>query len=212
MTIEGVDPALAELLIVSLDLGGTFAFALSGAMAGVRKRLDLFGVLLLACAASTTGGVVRDLLIGADPPAAFSDWRYFGVSLAAGLLSFGWAPIIDRLRQPVVLLDAAGLALFAVAGAQKSLASGADPILATLLGMLTAIGGGMARDLLLARIPAVLRADLYAVAALVGAGTVVAGNAIGLAPPAAAIAGGAACLSLRLLALRNGWHLPRAPG
>jgi uncharacterized membrane protein YeiH len=109
-----------------LDLLGTFVFALSGAAAGVKHRLDLFGVLVLSYAAGNAGGITRDLLIGAVPPAAISDWRYLAVSLLAGILTF-WRPsAIDRLRSPVLLFDAAGLALFAVAGAQKALAFGLD--------------------------------------------------------------------------------------
>ena len=153
-----------ETLLLVLDLVGTFVFALSGAMAGVRHRLDLFGVLVLSFAAANTGGITRDLLIGAVLPAAISDSRYLAVSLLAGIVTF-WRPsIIARLRSPVLIFDAAGLALFAVAGTQKALAFGLNSIMAALLGMLTGIGGGMARDLLLAEIPTVLRSDLYALA------------------------------------------------
>ncbi|RYD47427.1 MAG: trimeric intracellular cation channel family protein, partial [Sphingomonadales bacterium] len=159
-------PATDELLrtlVLVLDLSGTFAFALSGAMAAVRRRLDVFGVLVISFAASTSGGILRDLLIGAVPPAALVDWRYLGVSLAAGLICFFWSSLIDKLRNPVQMLDAMGLALFAVAGAEKALSFGLSPVMAALLGMVTGIGGGVARDLLLAEIPAVLRSDLYAV-------------------------------------------------
>jgi len=154
-----------ETLLLVLDLLGTFVFALSGAAAGVRHRLDLFGVMVLSFAAANTGGITRDLLIGAVPPAAISDWRYLAVSLLAGIVTF-WRPsVIAQLRSPVLIFDAAGLALFAVAGTQKALAFGLHPVMAALLGMLTGIGGGMARDVLLAEIPTVLRADLYALAA-----------------------------------------------
>src|SRR5205823_11131530 len=113
------EPGMGTLLLV-LDLVGTFVFALSGAMAGVKHRLDLFGVLVLSYAAGNAGGITRDLLIGAVPPAAISDWRYLAVSLLAGIVTF-WRPsIIDRLRSPALLFDAAGLGLFAVAGTQKA--------------------------------------------------------------------------------------------
>ena len=119
-----------EALLLVLDLLGTFVFALSGAMAGVKHRLDLLGVLVLSYAAGNAGGIARDLLIGAVPPAAFSDWRYLGVSLLAGIVTF-WRPFaIDRLRSPVLLFDAAGLGLFAVAGTQKALAFGLNPVMA----------------------------------------------------------------------------------
>ena len=155
-----------KTLVLALDLVGTFVFALSGAAAGVKRRLDLFGVLVLSFAASTSGGIVRDLLIGATPPAAISDWRYLGAAVLAGVLMFFWHPVIDRLRSPVLIFDGAGLALFCVSGAQKAIAFGLDPVMAALLGMLTGIGGGMARDVLLSNMPVVLRADMYAVAAL----------------------------------------------
>jgi uncharacterized membrane protein YeiH len=200
-----------ETLLLVLDLLGTFVFALSGAMAGVKHRLDLFGVLVLSYAAGNAGGIARDLLIGAVPPAAISDWRYLGVSLLAGIVTF-WRPsIVDRLRSPVLLFDAAGLGLFAVAGTQKALAFGLTPVMAALLGMLTGIGGGMTRDVLLAEIPTVLRADLYAVAALAGATVVVIGAALRLpSTTAVTIAGAVLCFGLRFIAIRRGWHLPVA--
>ncbi|QQQ18626.1 trimeric intracellular cation channel family protein [Brevundimonas vitis] len=206
---DGTDELLRTLVLV-LDLCGTFAFALSGAMAGVRRRLDLFGVLVLSFAAATFGGIARDLLIGATPPAALQDWRYLAVSLTAGAIVFFWSSLIEKLRNPVRMLDAMGLALFAVAGTEKALAFGLSPAMAALLGMLTGIGGGVARDVLLAEIPAVLRSDLYAVAALLGAGIVAGGSLLNLPVLVAALAGGLACFSLRVAAIRRGWRLPVA--
>src|SRR5256885_626090 len=124
-------------LLLVLDLVGTFVFALSGAMAGVKHRLDLFGVLVLSYAAGNFGGITRDLMIGAVPPAAISDWRYLAVSLLAGVLTFCWFPGVDRWHNSVLLFDAAGLALFAVSGTQKALALGLNPVMAALLGMVT---------------------------------------------------------------------------
>ena len=201
-----------EMLLLVLDLVGTFVFALSGAIAGIKHRLDLFGVLVLSFAAGNAGGITRDLLIGAVPPAPVRDWRYLAVSLLAGILTF-WRPsAIDRLRSPVLLFDAAGLGLFAVAGTQKALAFGLNPVMAALLGMLTGIGGGMTRDVLLAEIPTVLCADLYAIAALAGAAVVVTGHLLQVPSPATTIAGAALCFGLRLMAMRRGWHLPVARG
>ena len=194
----------------ALDLAGTFVFALSGAMAGVKHRADLFGVLVLSFAAANTGGITRDLLIGAAPPAAISDWHYLGVSLLAGLLTFFFPGRVRQQWNPVLLFDAAGLALFAVTGASKALAHGLNPVMATLLGVLTGVGGGMARDILLAQIPTVLRADLYAVAALVGAAVVVIAHVAQLPANAAALVGAALCFGLRVLAIRHGWQLPVA--
>jgi uncharacterized membrane protein YeiH len=199
-----------ETLLLVLDLVGTFVFALSGAAAGVKSRLDLFGVLVLSFAAGNAGGIARDLLIGAAPPAAITDWRYLAVSLLAGILTF-WRPsIVDRLSNPVLLFDAAGLGLFAVAGTQKALAFGLHPVMAAALGMLTGIGGGMTRDVLLTQIPTVLRADLYAVAALAGAGVVVIGAALGLPATAVTIGGAVLCFGFRFMAIRHGWRLPIA--
>lgn len=207
-------PAALEVqrtLVLVLDLCGTLAFALSGAMAGIRRRLDVFGVLVLAAAASTFGGIARDVLIGATPPAALADWRYLAVAVAAGLVAFFWSTLIERLRNPVRLMDAIGLAFFAVAGTQKALDFGLSPPMAALLGMLTGIGGGIVRDVLLAEVPAVLRSELYAVAALAGAAIVAGGHVLGIPALVTALCGGLVCFGLRILALRRGWHLPRPP-
>lgn len=199
-----------KMLVSALDLCGTFVFALSGAMAGVRRRVDLFGVLVLAVVAATSGGIARDLLIGAVPPAAISDWRYVAVSVMAGGLTFVWAPWIEHLRNPVRLFDAAGLALFAVVGASKALAFGLSPVMAALLGMLSGIGGGIVRDVLLADVPLVLRAELYAVAALSGAVVVVLCEALQVQAELAMGAGAGLCFGMRLLAIRLRWGLPVA--
>jgi uncharacterized membrane protein YeiH len=197
-------------LLLVLDLVGTFVFAISGAMAGVTRRLDLFGILVLSFVAGNVGGITRDVLIGSVPPAAVSDWRYLTVSLLAGAITFYWYSAVERLRSPVLIFDAAGLALFAVSGAQKALAFGLNPIMAALLGMLTGIGGGMMRDILLAEIPTVLRADLYAIAALAGAAVVVIGNLLHFPPTATTMVGALLCFGLRLMAIQRAWHLPIA--
>ncbi len=201
---------VVNTLLVAFDLGGTFVFALSGATAGVKHRLDLFGVLVLAFAAGNSGGIARDVMIGANPPAAISDWRYVAVSMLAGLLTFYWFPIINRLSSPVLVFDAAGLALFAVAGAGKALEFHAGPVAATLLGMLTGIGGGIVRDILVIEIPNVLRTELYAVAALIGAGVMILGKTLHLRTSVAATSGAVLCFGLRFIAMRRGWQLPKA--
>jgi uncharacterized membrane protein YeiH len=201
---------LINSLLVTFDLGGTFVFALSGATAAVKHRLDLFGVLVLSFAAGNSGGIARDVMIGAVPPAAISNWRYVAVSILAGLITFFWYRIIDRLRSPVLVFDAAGLALFAVSGAGKALAFQVEPLAAMLLGMLTGIGGGMVRDVLVREIPTVLRTELYAVAALIGAAVVVIGHLLFLPSGAAAGVGALLCFGLRFVAIRRGWQLPIA--
>ncbi len=201
---------LINTLLVAFDLGGTFVFALSGATAGVKHRLDVFGVLVLSFAAGNSGGIARDVMIGAHPPAAISDWRYVAVSMLAGLITFFWYRIINRLSSPVLVFDAAGLALFAVAGAGKALAFESGPVAATLLGMLTGIGGGMVRDVLVREIPTVLRTELYAVAALIGAAVVVIGGMLNVPSSIAAVVGAVLCFGLRFMAMRRGWQLPVA--
>lgn len=198
-------------IVLALDLFGTFAFALCGAMVGVRHRLDVFGVIVLSFAAGNAGGITRDVLIGAIPPAALSDSRYIVVSLLAGLTAFLAHRPVRRLQDPVLVLDAAGLAVFAVSGALKALAFGLDPLSAVLLGTLTGIGGGMLRDVLVAEIPTVLHAELYAVAAIAGAAVVVGGHVLGLPTIPVVIIGGGLCFGLRVVALRRGWGLPIAP-
>lgn len=197
-------------LLAVFDFLGTFVFAISGAAAGVRRRLDLFGVLVLSYAAATAGGIARDLMIGDVPPVAVRYWRYGAVSLLAGVVVFFAGDLVERLKHPVLIFDAAGLALFAVAGTEKALTFGLHPAPAAVLGMLTGIGGGIARDILLAEVPVVLRSELYAVAALGGATIVVLGNQIQIPSAIAAVLGAILCFSLRLIAVRRGWHLPIA--
>jgi uncharacterized membrane protein YeiH len=197
-------------LVLGLDLLGTFVFALSGATLGARRQFDLFGVLVISFAAAVSGGIARDVLIGATPPAALSGWYYLAVSCLAGLLVFYRGGTMERLRNPVQLFDAIGLGLFAVTGAAKALAFGLGPVGAMLLGMLTGIGGGIARDILAARIPVVLQSDLYAVAALAGAAVVVLGGWAGLPTEPLLVVGAVLVIFLRVMALRYGWRLPVA--
>ena len=171
VTFEGY---LANTVTV-IDVVGTFAFAVSGAIAGVRRHFDLFGVLVLSFAASTAGGITRDLLIGATPPAALSTWLYLAVSMAAGLVIFLEYRQIRkavRLRNLLLVFDAAGLALFAVTGTQKALAFNLSPVMAPILGVLTALAAEY-WDMLVTETPSVFHPGGHAVAALAGASVVV---------------------------------------
>jgi uncharacterized membrane protein YeiH len=197
-------------LVLTLDVIGTFVFAISGAASGVKSRLDVFGVIVLAFVAGNAGGMIRDVLIGAVPPAAINNWPYFAASLTAGLVTFLCHLDIARVQRIVLWFDAVGLATFAVSGTQKALAFDVHPIAAALLGMLTGIGGGMLRDLLVNEIPVVLRADLYAVAALAGAVVVVTGHLLGWPSAPTAVAGAFVCFTIRFIAIRRGWSLPQA--
>lgn len=199
-----------DTFLIAFDLVGSFVFAISGATLAVRNRLDLFGVLVLSFAAATSGGIARDVLIGATPPVALANWQYLAVSCVAGLVTFRRYAAIERLRNPVQMFDAAGLALFAVSGALKAIEYGLGPVSAILLGMLSGIGGGIARDILVARTPVIFQADLYAVAALAGAAAVVAGHALGLPMAPVVVVGALLCFGLRYMAIRHGWRLPVA--
>ena len=200
----------ASPLLVTLDLVGTFAFAISGGTLAVRKQFDLFGVLVLSFTAAVTGGIVRDVLIGATPPVALANWHYLAVSCIAGLATFYRGDAIERMQNPVQLFDAVGLGLFAVTGATKALEAGLAPGGAMLLGMVTGIGGGMARDILAMRIPVVLQSDLYAVAALAGAAVVVVGSLMDWPQPVLLVCGAVLVFFLRFMAVRHGWRLPTA--
>ncbi len=201
---------VVSTFVTALDLSGTFAFALSGATAAIKHELDAFGVMVLCFAAATAGGITRDVMIGAVPPAAISDWRYLTVAVLAGMIAFFWFPLINRLSSPVLLFDAAGLGLFCVVGADKALAFHTRPIAAVILGMVTGIGGGIVRDVLVMEVPTVLRTELYAVAALLGATVLVGGRSLGLSSHLMAPVGAILCITLRLMALHFGWHLPIA--
>ena len=203
-------PTMYSGFVTAIDFIGTFAFAISGATAGARKGLDLFGVLVLAFAAATAGGIARDTMLGATPPVALVDWRYLAISALAGLATFYRSETIERLRNPVQLFDAIGLGLFAVIGAGKALAYGVGPVGAVMLGVLTGIGGGMVRDVLVMQVPGVLQRELYAVAALLGAAIVVCGDALSLPATPVAVGGAVACFALRFMAMRYGWQLPAA--
>ena len=202
-----MDPAL---LLRGLDLAGTIVFALSGATLAVRARMDLFGVLVLAIVTAVSGGILRDLLIGAVPPASIADWRPVALAALAGLACFLRPALPGRLRHPVQLFDAAGLGVFAATGAQTALDHHLNAPMAAILGMVTGIGGGMVRDVLTAQVPVVLRAEIYALAALLGALVVVLANQAALTPTLSVPLGAALCFFLRLMAIYRGWRLPTA--
>lgn len=195
-------------LFTVIDLGGTFAFAISGAIAAKVKGLDIFGILVVAFTVSCGGGILRDISIGAIPPAGISDWRYLLVSIAAVVIAIGMNPVMKLLYRPVILFDALGLSLFAVSGAEKALGYGHNYEVAVLLGVLTAVGGGVIRDIFLNRIPVIFENEIYASAALLGALVVVGGNYLGVPNGWTFSIGFILCLALRLLAIKYHWKLP----
>jgi len=203
----------ASTSLVLLDLLGIFVFAVSGALVGVRKGLDVFGVLVLAGTTGLGGGFLRDVLIGATPPAALEDWRYLMAPVVAGLVTFAFHPAFRRMEPLVNVFDAFGLALFCVTGALKALEYDLPPLSAALMGMVTGIGGGMARDVLAGRVPAVFGGDLYATPALAGAAIVVVGvEYLDLGTVVVTLLGGGVCLVWRLLAIWRRWQAPMPTG
>jgi uncharacterized membrane protein YeiH len=202
----------SESFLVVLDLIGIFVFSISGALVAVRKDLDVFGVLVLAGATGLGGGFLRDVLIGATPPAALADWRYLLVPVAAGLLTFWYHPTVGRMERQVGVLDAFGLSLFCVTGALKALEYGLGPVPAALMGMVTGIGGGIVRDLLAGRVPAVFSGELYATPALAGAAIAVVGEQLDQPVVLSALLGATVCLVWRLLAIWRHWQAPMPSG
>jgi uncharacterized membrane protein YeiH len=195
---------------VVLDLTGTFAFALNGALTAIRVvRLDIVGVVTLGMFTALGGGVIRDILLGALPPATFRDWRYLTVAAVGSLVAFLFGRSLDRIATPILVLDAAGLSLFAVSGALKGLDFGIGFGQAVILGTITAVGGGTLRDVLIREVPSVLTSGLYAIPALVGAFIVVVADRIGAAGLLAAIIAAGVCFAIRMLGVRYDVQAPR---
>ena len=200
-------------LLLALDLGGTFAFALNGALSAIRvARLDVVGVLTLGMVTALGGGIIRDVFIDALPPATFSDWRYLVVAAAGSLIAFVFGWRLTRLSRPILVLDAAGLSLFAVTGASKALDFGVGAGQAVILGAITAVGGGTLRDVLTGRVPVVLRSELYAIPALLAATVVVVADRTGVYGLPAALAAALLCFGIRMLGVRYHLDAPRPPG
>jgi uncharacterized membrane protein YeiH len=196
-------------IVRTADIGATFVFAAEGALAGVAAHLDPVGVLVAAFLTGLGGGILRDLLIADGRPAAISDWHYSLVVLAAAMSAWFLQSTVRQGSIPVmIVLDAAGLALAAVAGTEKALEHHVHPMPSIFLGTLGGVGGGAMRDVVLNTLPRVLHNDIYAVAAMLGALVVVMGRKMKLDPRIAAMAGGLACFSLRMAAVHFGWNLP----
>jgi len=204
--LHGFDPTL----LLVLNLAGTFVFGLSGGLAGVQARLDAFGVVVLAVVVGLAGGITRDLLIGIAPQ-TFRDWRYLAVAAGAGLVTVVAHPVLGRLERPILVLDAAGLALFCVTGASSALDHRVGTVEAIVLGAITGVGGGVLRDILLREVPVVLRTGLYAIPALIGAAIVAVAARIGTHSLAVPIAGAAVCFGLRLAGIHFDLNVPQAP-
>lgn len=195
-----------------LDLIGIFVFGISGATLAVRRGLDAFGIAVLAVAASLAGGLLRDIALGDTPPAALTDSRYLIAALCSAAFTFFFHRQIEKVTRPVMVLDALGLGLFAVAGCRKALQFGLEPIPAMLIGVVTAVGGGVVRDILVTETPRILREEVYALAALVGAGMIYGADAMGLNPIWSAIICTFTVFLIRIVSVWRGWRAPKAPG
>ena len=189
---------------------GIGVFAVSGALAAVDKKLDLFGVIFLAVATGIGGGFIRDALLGATPAAALIDWRYIATPAIAGFIVFFVHPAVSRWSRLFLLADAAGLGLFAVAGTRKAIEFGVGPVGSSAIGILTAIGGGMIRDVLVREIPAVLHREIYATAAFVATALVVIGDRLDFNAVAVAVVAIAATFLIRVVSRWKNWAAPTA--
>lgn len=200
---------MQEIVYEVLQLAGILAFAISGALVGVRRNLDLLGVVVVGAATGVGGGILRDLLLGVHPPVSFTHWPNLAVAVAGSLAVFFVHPRISRIRYFEVVFDAFGLGLFSANSAAAAFVGGQTPVTAILVGTITAVGGGVIRDVLVNTVPGVLTRELYAVSALLGAGLAVGIVALGAGAGFASIVGGTAAITLRLLSVARGWHLPR---
>lgn len=207
-------PVMAEPpLLLALDLTGTFAFALNGAITGLEAaKLDIIWMLTLGMITALGGGILRDILIDALPPATFKDWRYLAVAAGGGLIAFLLSRRLDRLAGLITVLDAAGLSLFAVTGATKALDFGMGAGQAVILGAVTAVGGGTLRDVLIRQVPTVLSSELYAIPALVGALIAVVTSVTGTSGLPADLGAAAACFGIRMLGVHYQLNAPAPPG
>jgi len=194
---------------LALDLVGVFAFALSGGLVAVKKGFDLFGVLVLAAVTALGGGVIRDLMIGAIPPVGISDWRLLTGAAVGGLLTFGYQPGVERISRLVRVLDAGGLATFAVSGSLKALSYGVTPIACVLIGVTTAVGGGVLRDVLAGHVPEVLRRELYALPAMLGSTLVVVAERLHALNNWVVVGSAMLIFAIRIIAVRLDLNAPQ---
>lgn len=195
-------------VVVVLDWFGIIVFAVTGALVASRKQMDIFGFMLLAAVTGVGGGTVRDLLLGVAPVFWVSEPRYLGLSLVVAVLVFFTAHIPESRYRLLLWLDAVGLSFFCVVGAERGLEAGISPLIAVVMGVVTATFGGIIRDILGGESPLILRREIYVTAALAGAGTFVAADAAGLPEPLPLLLGFALYLLVRGLALAFHWSLP----
>jgi len=199
-------------LLYALDLIGTAAFAASGAWAGVRRQMDLLGVIVLGLVTATGGGTLRDILLGDLPPFSLKDETYLYTSIIVSLAVFIGHRHFERLHHPLLYFDAIGLGTFVVIGTGKALALQAGPLTAILMGVATATAGGMVRDVLSGQVPLILQREVYASACIAGGAILVVLHGTAVPPTLAIIAAATVTIAIRLLAIWRNWQLPRASG
>jgi uncharacterized membrane protein YeiH len=198
-------------LLRTIDLIGTFALAIQGASIAAVKGLDALGVLVVSLATATGGGIIRDVLVGEHPPEALRGWPLVSVALSGGLLTFFFYHSVEQIPEMLLVgVDAAGLSLLAVAGAEKALEYKLTPIAAVMMGAISGVGGFTLRDILLAEVPAILRTDFLATAAIIGAAVLVVARQMKMSARGAALLGGGVCFVLRVVAVWQHWRLPTA--
>jgi len=197
-------------ITLALNFSGTFAFGLSGGILAVKKRMDLFGVLVLSVATGLGGGIMRDLILGHTPPATITDWRYLAAAALAGIIVFLWYNRIANHGTFVTTFDAVGLSVFTVTGTVIALDASLGPAPAALLGMLTGVGGGVLRDVLAAEVPLIFRSEVYAVASMLGAVIIIVASQAGFSGIRAEILAALATFILRMVSVQRGWKIPVA--
>lgn len=197
-------------LLYTLDLIGTAAFAASGALAGIRRKMDLLGVIVLGMVTAIGGGTLRDVLLGDTPPFCFKDETYLYIAILVSLLTFFFYRRLERLRYPLLYFDAIGLGTFVVIGTEKALTFGTGSLSAVLLGVMTATAGGVIRDMLANQVPLILRREIYASACIAGGTVMVALHHIAVPRSLAFLGAAGLVTAVRLLSIRYDWALPKA--
>lgn len=197
-------------LLYVLDLIGTAAFAVSGALAGVRRQMDLLGVLVLGIVTAIGGGTLRDILLGDTPPFCLKDETYLYISIAFALITFYAHRIFNRYSNALLYCDAVGLGTFVVIGTGKALDFNTGFIGAVAMGVMTATAGGVIRDMLSSQVPLILRKEIYASACLGGAVLFYLLSQLDWPRSAVMLLSAAVVVGLRLLAIRHNWALPTA--
>jgi uncharacterized membrane protein YeiH len=200
-----------DILLLWLDLFGVFFFAVSGSLLAARKQFDIVGSVLLASIVALGGGVIRDIIINAGPPIAFTNPAYLVPPLLAAMLVYFLFSSVQRFTSLLTLFDAGGLALFCITGTLKALTAGVNPVAAILLGVTTAVGGGLLRDITANEVPTLFNArDLYALPAFVGAGLTTLLWHLGLFTGLSACVVAAVVFAFRVTAWRRSWRVPLA--